>query len=93
MAKTHAREGESVSIKIAGREYRVRTDGDPAHVQHVASYVDGLLRDLLETTPDTSDAAILTALNVASELLELRDHLTVVPRERMKALIELLDSV
>jgi cell division protein ZapA (FtsZ GTPase activity inhibitor) len=88
-----AREAESVSIKIAGRAYRVRTDGDPAHLENVASYVDDVLRGILETTPDTSDAAILTALNVASELLELRDHLTVVPRERLKALVDLLDAV
>jgi len=79
------------TIKIMGHEYRIRSDSDPEHLQAVADYVDRVLREVSESTKDTQDAAVLTALNVASELLELR-QLESVPRERIQALIDLVDS-
>jgi cell division protein ZapA (FtsZ GTPase activity inhibitor) len=83
---------ERVAIKIGGREYRVRADSDPRHLESVAAFVDGVLRDVQRSTPDTRDAAILAALNIASDLLHMREQLAVVPRERVRALIELVDS-
>lgn len=79
------------TIKIMGHEYRIRSDSDPEHLQAVAQYVDRVLREVSESTKDTQDAAVLAALNVASELLELR-QLEAVPRERIQALIDLVDS-
>ncbi len=79
------------TIKIMGHEYRVRSDSDPEHLQKVASYVDEVLREVSRSTTDTQSAAVLAALNLASELLELRSH-GVVPRERLQALIDLVDS-
>lgn len=86
-----AGDGELSTIKILGSEYRVRSDSGPEHLQEVARYLDGVLREISKTTPDTQDAAVLAALNVASELLQLR-QLEAVPRERLQALIELVDS-
>ncbi len=79
------------TIKIMGQEYRVRSDSDPEHLQQVASYVDEVLREVSQSTPDTQNAAVLAALNMASELLELR-RLEAVPKERLRALIDLIDS-
>ena len=79
------------TIKILWHEYRLRADMDPAHLERVAEYVDRVMRQLRESTPDTQDAAILTALNIASELLSTRG-LTAVPSERIQALIDLVDS-
>ena len=79
------------TIKIMGHEYRIHSDSDPEHLQAVAHYVDRVLREVSESTKDTQDAAVLAALNVASELLELR-QLEAVPRERIQALIDLVDS-
>ncbi len=79
------------TIKIMGHEYRVRSDSDPEHLEQVASYVDEVLREVSRATTDTQSAAVLAALNLASELLELRRH-GVVPRERLQALIDLVDS-
>jgi len=79
-------------VKILGREYRIRNAGDPEHATAVAAYVDRTLRDIHASMPDTQDAPILAALNIASELLELRAR-DVVPEERIRALIDLIDSV
>ena len=79
------------TIKIMGHEYRVRSDSDPEHLREVASYVDRVLREVSWSTTDTQNAAVLVALNLASELLELR-RLEAVPRERLQALIDLVDS-
>ncbi len=81
----------STVIKILDREYRVRTDTDREHLEAVASYVDSVLREVRQTTPDTQDASVLAALNIASELLRTRDSVAV-PRERVQALIDLVDS-
>ena len=88
-----AKSGKEVptTIKILGHEYRLRADMDPAHLERVADYVDRVMRQVQESTPDTQDAAILTALNIASELLSTRG-LTAVPSERIQALIDLVDS-
>ncbi len=83
---------EAIAIKILGQEYRVRSDAEASHLETVAEYVDGVLRELRRTTPDTQDAAILAALNIASDLLMLR-HEAGIPAERVQALIDLVDSV
>lgn len=80
------------TIRILGQEYRVRSDQDPHHLEQVAEYVNEVLGEVRQATPDTQDAAVLTALNLASELLRLREA-NVVPDERIQALIELVDSL
>ena len=80
------------SIKILGKEYRIRTDADPEHIEQVARYVDELLREVQRTTPDTQDSAILVALNLASDLIRLRAGGAGVPVARIRALIELVES-
>jgi cell division protein ZapA (FtsZ GTPase activity inhibitor) len=91
MQGTGANGGRSTVIKILDREYRVRTDAEQEHLEAVAAYVDSVLREVRQTTPDTQDASVLAALNIASELLRRRD-MVAVPRERVQALIELCDS-
>ena len=81
----------STTIKILGQEYRVRTGGDEEHIQQVAEYVDKVLRQINRSAKDTQDAAILAALNIASELVRARE-VTGVPRSRIQALIDLVDS-
>ena len=87
-----AEPGESVAIKVFGREYRVRTDQEAEHLETVASYVDSVIREVHDATSDTRDAAILAALNIASELLRIRKTHEVVSRTRLEALIELVES-
>jgi cell division protein ZapA (FtsZ GTPase activity inhibitor) len=86
-----ASQAQTTAIKILGKEYKLRTDADPQHLQDVAAYVDRVLLEVRSTAPDTQDAAILAALNIASELMLARE-LPSVRRERIQALIDLVDS-
>jgi cell division protein ZapA (FtsZ GTPase activity inhibitor) len=79
------------TVKILEREYRIRSDAEPEHLEAVATYVDQVLREVRQSTPDTQDASVLAALNIASELLRTR-QLVAVPRERILELIELVES-
>ncbi len=83
--------GRRATVKILEREYRIRSDADPAHLDAVASYVDQVLREVRKSTPDTQDASVLAALNIASELLRSRGQVAV-PRERIQKLIDLVES-
>ena len=73
---------------------------DEAWLQRVAHYVDDSLRSIRERTGtvDSLDAAILTALNLARELIELRDGGAAAAspdevRVERAQLIELIDFV
>lgn len=79
------------TVKIGGREYRLRNADDPERAARAAEYVDRVLREIQASSPDTQDAAVLAALNIASELLRLRQSIP--PQERLRALIDLIDSV
>ena len=81
------------SIKVLGKEYRIKSGVDPEHIQQVAEYVDRLLREVQHTTPDTQDAAILACLNIASDLLRQREGSLAVDPGRIEALIDLVESV
>ena len=81
------------SIKVMGKAYRVKTDADPEHLQRVESMVDKLLREIQRNTPDTQDAAVLAALNLASDLVQLREKGVGASPARIQALIDLVDSV
>ena len=80
------------SIKVLGKSYRVKTDADPEHLQRVEAMVEKLLRDIQRNTPDTQDAAILAVLNLASDLLHLREKGAGASPARIQALIDLVDS-
>ena len=75
-------EGEGVSadrspvvVNIAGHEYRIRSDGDPDALREIAGYVDRAMARVREKTGtvDTLDVAVLTSLNLAREILTLRE--------------------
>jgi cell division protein ZapA (FtsZ GTPase activity inhibitor) len=84
------------AVRILGREYRIRNARDPEHARAVAAHVDAVLREVLAHSPETQDAPMLAALNIASDLLlcqELCQEDTGVPSERIQALLDLIDSV
>ena len=85
-------ESHPVTVKLMGREYRLRTDMDPERMQDVADYVERALSETRRSTSDTQDAAILAALNIASDLLHGPKG-PGIPRKRVQALIDLIDSV
>jgi cell division protein ZapA (FtsZ GTPase activity inhibitor) len=99
----------SVEVRIAGRAYRIRSDADPKWLQQVAGQVDRamtLIRERTETV-DTLEIAVLTALNLAREIVLLREQLAalgeqgpgagdgsspIVDSKHLRELIELAES-
>jgi cell division protein ZapA (FtsZ GTPase activity inhibitor) len=65
-----------VEIEILERRYTLQSDRSPEHVKAVAAYVDEQLRAVAGGRPDgvRRDHAILTALNIASELFLVREQ-------------------
>lgn len=91
----------SIAIRIAGQEYRIKSDADEAHLQRVANYLDESMAKIRKNTGtvDSLDVAILTALNITRELVELRDALggdegevSSFDSARLQSLIELVES-
>ncbi len=84
----------SVAVQIAGHEYRIRSDADAAWLQKVAGHVDETMQRVRERTGtiDTFDVAVLTALNLARELITLRQTSPVAGDARLRELIELAES-
>lgn len=89
------RQRRAVAVQIAGKEYGIVSDADAAWLQHVATRVDEamvLVRDRTETV-DSLDVAVLTALNLARELMLLREQVGSLSAELGQNAAEGLDPV
>ncbi|MBW2269330.1 MAG: cell division protein ZapA [Deltaproteobacteria bacterium] len=88
-------ERELIAIRIRGQEYRVRNDGDAESLQRIAGYLNETMAQVEERTGtiDSLGVATLTALNLARELVELREG-GGVPADtgRLQQLIELAET-
>lgn len=88
----------TVTLKIAGKEYRVRSDADEAWLRHVADCVDETMAQIRDRTGmvDTFDIAMLACLNLAREVLThretLSDEATVVEADQLKQLTDAAES-
>jgi cell division protein ZapA len=67
---------ETVEVTIFNQTYRLRSETGKAHVQEIARIVDERMRRISSqiTTHDVSKIAILTALNIADEMQNLRNY-------------------
>ena len=90
-----------VAVNIRGQEFRIRTDGDAASLQRVARYLDDTMATVEKKTGtvDSLQLALLSGLNLARELVELRERAGApgspaagVDPDRFKSLIELAES-
>jgi cell division protein ZapA len=63
-----------VRVAICGSEYTVRGHAPEEHLQLVAKQVDDMMQKVAAANPnlDTRRIAVLTALNIADQLYELR---------------------
>ncbi len=89
----------SVSVVIRGHEFRIRSDDDPELLQRVAAYLNDTMAKVEERTGtiDSLDVALLTALNLARELVSIREGRIEGPTSgldpaRLRSLIELAES-
>ena len=90
-----------VAVSIRGQEFRIRTNDDEASLQRVAKYLDDTMATVEKKTGtvDSLQLALLSALNLARELVELRERggapapaAAVVDPARFASLIELAES-
>ena len=64
----------SIEIKICGKDYTVKADASSVDMEELAAFVDGKMKKLLAVKGKSSmlDVAVLTALNLGHELMELK---------------------
>ncbi len=86
----------AVVVKIQGREYRIRADGDADLVRRAAVLLDETMERvrMRAGTVDTVDIAVLAALNIANSLVAARDARpgggAALDPERVASLIQLV---
>lgn len=86
-----------VRVTIFGEEYSIKGYADEQHIIRVAKYVDKRMRDIALRSKNRSanKIAVLTALNLADQLLSLEDK-SRTDREQVedkaKNILEMLDS-
>lgn len=76
-----------VTVTIAGVSYNLVSEEDTAYMEKVAAHVDEKLRELDGSGISTTEAGVLTALNIADEYykaLATGEHL----RAQIKDLLE-----
>jgi len=75
-----------VEIKVFGQTYTVKTDAEEDYIQEVAKYVNEKMDEVLKKTKSVStlNVAILTALNIADDLLR--------EKEKKVALLQEVDA-
>jgi len=84
----------SVRVRVQGREYNLRSQQDQAQVQRVADFVEEQLAGIPRSgSVDSQDALALTLLNLAGQLLQLRDSETsTLQEERLTHLLQRLEG-
>ena len=71
-------------IQIYGKTYNLKSSSGEVETENVAAYVDSKMRELadMRSKTPTLDLAVLTALNIAQELIELQKQTDANNRER-----------
>jgi cell division protein ZapA len=81
---------------VFGQTYTVKTDAEEDYIQEVAKYVNEKMEEVLKKTKSVStlNVAILTALNIADDLLREKEKRTALVREveaKSRDLVEMID--
>ncbi|MBT3366718.1 MAG: cell division protein ZapA [Nitrospina sp.] len=87
----------SKKIQIYGKTYSLKSSSSEVDAEEVAAYVDSRMKELVAARGKTStlDLAILTALNIAQELMELRIQSGAkeeAEQNKLQQLVEALDK-
>jgi cell division protein ZapA len=85
-----------LEIRVFGQTYTVKTDAEEDYIQEVAKYVNEKMEEVLKKTKSVStlNVAILTALNIADDLLKEKERRVALLREvetKSKDLAEKID--
>jgi len=84
-----------IEIKVFGQTFSVKTDSDEDHIQAVARYVNEKMEEVVKKTRSVStlNVAILTALNIAEELLKEKEQRKALLREVEVKSKDLVDKI
>lgn len=87
----------SISIRILGQEYKVRTKGDDDYVQALSRYINDMVADVQRqgNVVTTMDVIAVVMLNMADEVKKTRSELESLRNtleERCQSLIEKIDA-
>ena len=87
----------SKKIQIYGKTYSLKSSSSEVDAEEVAAYVDSRMKELANARGKTStlDLAILAALNIAQELMELKNQAGAKEEaegEKLRQLVEALDK-
>ncbi|SMC20902.1 cell division protein ZapA [Clostridium acidisoli DSM 12555] len=66
----------SVTVRVNNKEYQLVGDEKEEYLHTVGNYVDKKIKNIMENNPklSTSEAAILTAMNLADELYKSNEY-------------------
>lgn len=66
---------QTITVRVAGKEYTLVSSDGPEHLQRVAAYVDRCITETAYAARlSRENVAVLTALNVADELMKAQDE-------------------
>ncbi len=84
-----------VEIKVFGQTYTVKTDAEEDYIKEVAKYVNEKMEEVLKKTKSVStlNVAILTALNIADDLLREKEKRTALVREVQAKSRDLVEKI
>ena len=89
------KEERAVEIKVFGQTFSVKTDAEEDHLQSVAQYVNEKMEEVLKKTRSVStlNVAILTALNIADDLLKEKEQRKALVKEVEVKSKDLVDKI
>lgn len=87
-------EKRTVAVRIRGRDFRIRSDEPGEQLERIARTVDETMARVEKRTGavDSFDVAMLTALNLARELVSRQGGESAVDDTRLRSLIELAEA-
>lgn len=90
-----AKSTTTIDVEIYGTVYPVRGEQDRAHLERLATVVDGKMREIgaRVSTVDTGKIAILAALNLADELIRCNQQQEGERAEIMEKVAELTGTL
>ena len=90
-----AAKGRLVEIKVFGQTYTVKTDAEEEHIQRVARYVNEKMDEVTRNTKSVSSlsVAILTALNIADDLIREKEKRLALLQEVEKKSKDLTEKI
>ena len=73
-------EKKSVTVRIAGEDYTIRSSADEEHTRRCAQHVDERLQDIKKQIGilEGRQATILAALSITDELFQAKDGLELI---------------